>query len=48
MSIYTKTCDDGTTSLVGGTRVGKDNLRVELYGTIDELNSFIGLLQLRL
>ena len=42
--IYTKTGDSGTTSLVGGSRVRKDNVRVEAYGTVDELNSHIGLL----
>lgn len=42
--IYTKTGDKGTTSLVGGTRVEKDNPRVEAYGTVDELNSHVGLL----
>lgn len=42
--IYTKTGDRGTTSLVGGSRVNKDNHRVEAYGTVDELNSHIGLL----
>lgn len=44
MKIYTKTGDDGSTSLYGGNRVQKDNARVEAYGTIDELNSFLGLL----
>lgn len=42
--IYTKTGDNGTTSLVGGSRVDKDNVRVDAYGTVDELNSHIGLL----
>ena len=41
--IYTKTGDKGTTSLIGGTKVPKSNLRIEAYGTIDELNSWIGL-----
>ncbi len=40
--IYTKTGDDGTTGLFGGTRVRKDHLRIETYGTVDELNSIIG------
>lgn len=42
--IYTGKGDKGTTSLVGGQRVSKTNIRLESYGTIDELNSFIGLL----
>lgn len=41
--IYTKTGDTGTTSLIGGTRVSKGHLRIESYGTVDELNSHIGL-----
>jgi len=41
--IYTKTGDKGTTSLIGGTKVPKSHLRIESYGTVDELNSFIGL-----
>ena len=40
--VYTKTGDDGTTGLGGGQRVGKDTLRIEAYGTVDELNSQIG------
>ena len=43
MKIYTKTGDDGTTSLIGGTKVPKSHLRIESYGTVDELNSYIGL-----
>jgi cob(I)alamin adenosyltransferase len=42
--IYTKTGDKGKTSLIGGTKVPKSHLRIESYGTVDELNSFIGLL----
>lgn len=42
--IYTKTGDNGSTSLLGGTKVPKDDWRLEAYGTVDELNSFIGLL----
>jgi cob(I)alamin adenosyltransferase len=45
MKIYTKTGDDGTTALFGGERIRKDSLRVECYGTVDELNSIIGLVQ---
>ena len=41
--IYTKTGDNGTTSLLGGTKVLKSDLRIEAYGTVDELNSYIGL-----
>lgn len=43
MNIYTKTGDKGTTALFGGSRVNKSDLRVQAYGTIDELISFIGL-----
>lgn len=43
MKIYTKTGDKGQTSLYDGIRVDKDSIRVESYGTIDELNSYIGL-----
>ena len=43
MKIYTKTGDKGKTSLIGGTKVLKSDLRIEAYGTVDELNSFIGL-----
>jgi cob(I)alamin adenosyltransferase len=43
MKIYTKTGDKGQTSLIGGTRVPKHHLRIETYGTVDELNSYIGL-----
>jgi cob(I)alamin adenosyltransferase len=41
--VYTRTGDDGSTALVGGTRVAKDSARVESYGAIDELNSIVGL-----
>ena len=44
MKIYTKTGDSGKTSLVEGTRLSKAHERIEAYGTVDELNSFIGLL----
>lgn len=44
--VYTKTGDDGGTHLVGGHRVGKDDLRIECYGTVDELNSAIGIARL--
>jgi cob(I)alamin adenosyltransferase len=45
MKIYTKTGDKGITSLIGGTRVPKYHLRIESYGTVDELNSYIGLIR---
>jgi len=45
MKIYTKTGDDGTTMLFGGGRVLKHHLRIEAYGTVDELNSYIGLIR---
>lgn len=43
IKIYTKTGDNGTTSLIGGTKVPKSHLRIESYGTVDELNSYMGL-----
>ena len=45
MKVYTKTGDTGTTALFGGTRVPKDHIRIESYGTVDELNSYIGLIR---
>lgn len=45
MKVYTKTGDKGTTALLGGTRVSKAHLRLEAYGTVDELNSYMGLLR---
>lgn len=45
MKVYTKTGDKGTTALFGGTRVSKHNIRIESYGTVDELNSHIGLIR---
>jgi cob(I)alamin adenosyltransferase len=48
MKIYTKTGDQGFTSLYGGKRLKKDDIRIEAYGTIDELNAFIGLCATRL
>lgn len=45
MKIYTKKGDKGTTGLIGGTRLPKHHLRIESYGTVDELNSYIGLLR---
>jgi cob(I)alamin adenosyltransferase len=47
MKIYTKTGDKGTTALFGGARVPKHHIRIESYGTVDELNSYIGLLRHR-
>jgi cob(I)alamin adenosyltransferase len=45
MKIYTKTGDDGTTGLFGGTRLPKHHIRIDSYGTVDELNSWIGLIR---
>ena len=45
MKIYTKTGDDGSTGLFGGPRVSKDDLRIESYGTVDELNALIGVVK---
>lgn len=45
MKIYTKTGDGGTTALFGGKRVSKAELRIETYGTVDELNSYVGMLR---
>ncbi len=45
MKIYTKTGDNGTTMLFGGGRVPKHHLRIEAYGTVDELNSYVGLIR---
>lgn len=45
MKVYTKKGDQGETSLIGGTRVRKDHVRIEAYGTVDELNSWIGVLR---
>lgn len=45
MKVYTKKGDGGTTSLIGGTRVPKHALRIESYGTVDELNSYLGLIR---
>ena len=45
MKIYTKTGDDGTTGLFGGTRLPKHHIRIESYGTVDELNSWLGLIR---
>ncbi|HEY1039640.1 MAG TPA: cob(I)yrinic acid a,c-diamide adenosyltransferase [Bacteroidia bacterium] len=43
--VYTKTGDKGQTSLIGGTRLPKHHIRIEAYGTVDELNSFVGLIR---
>lgn len=45
MKIYTKTGDLGETSLLGGTRISKSELQIESYGTVDELNSYVGLIR---
>lgn len=45
MKIYTKTGDKGTTSLYGGTRISKNNIRIHTYGEVDELNSYMGLIR---
>lgn len=45
MKIYTKTGDNGTTALFGGTRVAKHHVRIDSYGTVDELNSWLGLIR---
>ena len=45
MRVYTRTGDDGTTGLIGGTRVPKYDLRLEVYGTVDELNTWIGMIR---
>ncbi|MGB5665250.1 MAG: cob(I)yrinic acid a,c-diamide adenosyltransferase [Maribacter sp.] len=45
MKIYTKTGDDGTTGLFGGTRVSKHHIRIDSYGSIDEVNSWLGLIR---
>ncbi len=45
MKIYTKTGDKGQTSLIGGTRLAKNSVRLEAYGTVDELNSYLGLIR---
>lgn len=45
MKIYTKTGDGGTTALLGGRRVSKADIRIEAYGTVDELNAYVGLLR---
>ena len=47
MKIYTRTGDDGTTALLGGARVPKHHVRIEAYGTVDELNALVGLVRFR-
>ena len=47
-NVYTKTGDKGTTSLIGGSRVTKNHIRLNAYGTVDELNSFLGMLRSQL
>ena len=47
MKVYTRTGDEGLTSLFAGGRVPKSDLRVEAYGTVDELNSFVGVVRAR-
>ena len=47
MKIYTKTGDKGTTALFGGKRVSKSDIRIEAYGTVDELNAYIGLIRFK-
>lgn len=45
MKVYTKKGDGGSTQLIGGRRVPKNSIKIEAYGTVDELNSYIGLLR---
>ena len=45
MAVYTKTGDQGATSLANGVRVSKTDMRIEAYGTVDELNSWVGMLR---
>lgn len=45
MKVYTKTGDKGTTSLIGGTRVAKNDIRLEAYGSVDELNCYLGMIR---
>ncbi|MBK8955611.1 MAG: cob(I)yrinic acid a,c-diamide adenosyltransferase [Saprospiraceae bacterium] len=48
MKIYTKTGDSGSTSLFGGTRISKDDIQIEAYGSVDELNAHLGLLTVQI